>query len=436
MENKITNTANERKKKIFFRVAIVLSLIISFVCGYFFNTCTQGKQRRNLNAVLDLIEEKGVYVTVNPDGSELSDDQLLELIVKTLLENDKYARYYSKEEYRAQQLQNQGFYSGFGLEFVRSNAVYSVVGNSPAENAGIRANDVIEKLQADNNQEVVISDFDSLNAFLEANENCKTLKITVTRNGEEKTFTLTKQEFTVSYVKYFDNEKSINLISNGKKIITSNYISETNYNLPSDTALIKLNEFMGDADVQFGGAIDYMKERGKTKLILDLRGNGGGRLDVLSKIAGYLIYNGGKSSSEIVYSQGKSKSETFYTTFNKYNIQIKKTVVLADKNTASASECLIGAMLYYGKQEIDGNFTAENLVISKDLLGNATTYGKGIMQTTYQLYSGEAIKFTTAKIYQPDRTTCIQDVGITTVSDNQVDDVNALTRAIQITALD
>ncbi len=431
----MSNTANERKKKIFFRVAIVLSLIISFVCGYFFNTLTQGKQRRNLNAVLELIEEKGVYVTVNPDGSELTDDQLLDLIVKTLLENDKYARYFSKEEYQAQHQQNQGNYSGFGLAFAGSNTVYSVVGNSPAENAGLRASDVIQKLKADDKQEVEIDNFEALNAFLDANANCRTLKVTASRNGELKEFVLERKEYVASYVKYFDDGKSVNLISNGKSVTFSDYLLDKEYDLPSDTALIKLNEFMGDADVQFGGAIDYMKERGKTKLILDLRGNGGGRLDVLSKIAGYLIYNGGNKTNEIVYSQGKNKEEIFYTTFNKYNTQIKKTVVLADKNTASASECLIGAMLYYGKQEIDGNFSTANLVISKNALGNATTYGKGIMQTTYQLYSGEAVKFTTAKIYQPDRTTCIQDVGITTTPENQVDDLIAVSRAVEIMTL-
>ena len=190
---------------------------------------------------------------------------------------------------------------------------------------------------------------------------------------------------------------------------------------------------MGDADTQFGGALDLMKTKGKTKLILDLRGNGGGRVDVLCKIAGYLIYNGGQRKNPIAFSQAKQSQDIYYTNFNKYNVQIKKTVVLADKNTASASECLIGAMLFYGKPQIDGNFSMDNLVISKDAKGNATTYGKGIMQTTFRLYSGEAIKFTTAKLYQPDYETCIQGVGITTTEINQVEDFNAINRAIEIT---
>lgn len=433
MENKNIQTANERKRKIIFRVVIALALVFSFVCGYFFNTLIQGKDRKNLNSVLDLIEDKGIFITKNPDGTKLSNDQLLDLIVKTILAEDDYAVYYSKEEYQEKKQQNQGNYSGYGLGFVASNKIYSVVGNSPAENAGLRVNDVIEKISVDGGEEVLITDFSSLSNFLDTHANSNTLKVTVNRNGEYKQFTLTKTEYVASYVKYFDDSLSVNVVSDGKNTSTVNYELGESYNLPSDTALIKLDEFMGDADVQFGGAMKLMKENGKTKLILDLRGNGGGRLDVLCKIAGYLVFNGGNQVNPIVYSKAKNSQDSFYTTFNKYNVELKKTVVLADKNTASASECLIGAMLYYGKKEIDDNFSTNELVISKDSLNNATTYGKGIMQTTYELYSGEAVKFTTAKIYQPDGSTCIQGVGISTTEINQVEDINAISRAIEIT---
>ena len=93
-------------------------------------------------------------------------------------------------------------------------------------------------------------------------------------------------------------------------------------------------------------------------------------------------------------------------------------------------------MIYYGSDTQP--FTKENLILSKsmDKDGNPqyVTYGKGIMQTTYRLDSGGALKLTTAKLLWPDKTTCIHKKGITTdISENMVDDnIQALTRAVQI----
>lgn len=114
------------------------------------------------------------------------------------------------------------------------------------------------------------------------------------------------------------------------------------------------------------------------------------------------------------------------------NDYINQTVVLANKNTASASEALIGAMQFYGA----GGFNLDKLVCEYN--GNRkdySTFGKGIMQTTYSLSTGGAIKMTTAKIYWPDQETCIHDVGITPKNEkNCVNEGMALTRAIEILA--
>lgn len=426
-------TAYKRKSKRVFVLVIILTVIVSFACGYFVNTLVQGRTRRNLNAVVSLIEEKGIFVTKNIQGEDLSDDEMLDLIVKTLLASDKYAKYYGKEEYQALKSKNNGNYSNFGFTILQSLEVYSVVGNSPAENSGMRVGDKIVSIAKDDQSVTAIEDFSVLNRVLEDSQNASVLTVTVNRNGEQKSFRMEKTEYVASYVKYFDDEKSVNLLTDGKSAKVSDYDNTENFNLPSDTAMIVLQEFMGDADVQFGGAIEYMQSRGKTKLILDLRGNGGGRLDILCNIAGYLVKNGGKKNSPIVYSQAKNSEETYYTSFNKYYDGLQKTVVLCDENTASASECLIGAMLFYGKEELDGNFSIDDVVASKDSSGHAGTYGKGIMQTTYELMSGDAVKFTTAKIYQPDKTTCIQDVGIVPENPlNAVDDGDAIKRAIEI----
>lgn len=426
-------TEYKRKSKRVFTLVIILTVIISFACGFFVNALVQGRTRRNLNSVISLIEEHGIFVTKNIRDEDLTDDEMLDLIVKTLLSSDKYARYYGKQEYQALKSQNNGNYSNFGFSVSQSLKVYSVVGNSPAEKSGLRVGDKIVSISKDGEQATVIDEYGTLTSVLEESQNASVFTITAERGEEQKTFTVKKAEYVASYVKYFDDEKSVNLLTDGKSAKVLDYDNTENFNLPSDTAMIVLQEFMGDADIQFGGAIEYMKSRGKTKLILDLRGNGGGRLDVLCDIAGYLVKNCGTKNSPIVYSQAKNSQETYYTSFNKYYDGLQKTVVLCDGNTASASECLIGAMLYYGKEELDGNFSIDDVVASKDASGHAGTYGKGIMQTTYELASGDAVKFTTAKIFQPDKTTCIQDVGIVPENPlNAVDDADAVKRAIEI----
>ena len=74
----------------------------------------------------------------------------------------------------------------------------------------------------------------------------------------------------------------------------------------------------------------------------------------------------------------------------------------------------------------------EDIVIEKNSKGVAKTYGKGIMQTTYQLLSGGAFKLTTAKIYWPDKTTSIHGVGVIADGENAVSSENALDRAIYL----
>ena len=125
--------------------------------------------------------------------------------------------------------------------------------------------------------------------------------------------------------------------------------------------------------------------------------------------------------------ESKSAKERFYSGKNRFNTQITSIVVLADQNTASASECLIGAMIYYG-----GVFSQNKLVIEKGENGKTTTYGKGIMQTTYGFIGGGALKLTTARILWPDEQTCIHGKGIETISENQVNAEDVISRALEV----
>ena len=165
---------------------------------------------------------------------------------------------------------------------------------------------------------------------------------------------------------------------------------------------------------QFDKAMEKFKNNGKSKLIIDLRRNGGGYMSIMRDIASHLIGTQGSNLclSKSIYKDGSI--ETVNLGSNKYSdYKFTKIVFLADQNTASASEALIGACLDYDY------FGVVKVVLSRSVLNGKfvyKTYGKGISQTTIinaDLAVGGAIKLTTAKIYWPVSNLSIHGVGIT-----------------------
>ena len=158
---------------------------------------------------------------------------------------------------------------------------------------------------------------------------------------------------------------------------------------------------------QFETVLEKFKNNKKSKLIVDLRGNGGGFMDIMCQIASHLIGTNDSSAlvSKAVYKGGKV--DRFTAQKIKYNdYDFERIVFLADDGTASAAEALIGACLDYDSRDV------VRVVLSKNSDGSYKTYGKGIMQTTIEDVSGSAIKLTTAKIYWPTSEICIHEIGI------------------------
>jgi C-terminal processing protease CtpA/Prc len=144
--------------------------------------------------------------------------------------------------------------------------------------------------------------------------------------------------------------------------------------------------------------------------VLDLRGNGGGYLDITLEIASYFCKNSDKRKPLVAVADYGEKTEKFYATGNCYNEYFSaesRIFVLADNQTASASECLIGCMIDYGAISYADICIAQRGEEVK-------TYGKGIMQTTYPLTGiyGDAVKLTTARICWPVSNRCIHGRGI------------------------
>lgn len=201
------------------------------------------------------------------------------------------------------------------------------------------------------------------------------------------------------------------------------------YSHGEDTGIIKLLEFSQQANLDFEACINQFVAEGKSKLILDLRNNGGGDATSLQYIAQFLVKNpqdtalplmklvsnsgGGKMVSNITYSSKEGgEKESYYigNVIDGFDI-----VVLVNSNSASASEALIGALQYYNGTQIVG----------------VKTFGKGVAQRVFTLSNGDLLYVTNGTYYVPTADAsgnlvwekCIHEEGFKPTEENTVNDV-------------
>lgn len=426
-------------------IAICAIITATFFLGFFVRGCTFGEKEFKASEIIGIINDTSIYY----DG--LSADDVGRLLGDALKGNDRYARYYSPAEYGKMLSESAGNYSGVGIGLTADGGIGKVYNNSPAYRAGVKEGDFLaegvfkgeteftsfdaktEELCA---EDPTVTRLKVISAFFGAFSVGDAIRIKVVRGEDELEFTLNIEDYIVSYVEYYDNGGAF-LFSTENGEFKGRATAETNMaELPDDTAYIKLYEFEGGAAEQFGAAMDYLESRGKSKLILDLRDNGGGNVKILLEIASHLINDNGKTSVKVMDLQEKTVKTHFSTSKNNFHACLKEISVIADSNTASASECLIGALMDYGGANFGGALFSSNMLVLTDFIesrGYYSTYGKGIMQTTYQLASGGAFTLTTAEIFWPRTRVCVQDVGIKTNNPkNQVDDEFAIARAVEI----
>lgn len=471
--NKSRQLAGPTKKRILITLGLILLVLTSFFGGYFSQYALRGEGEQVVSDVMHIMDQVGfVYDAEKDEYVKLDEDKIARLIAGNFL--DGYSTYYSKEEYAEIQQKNAGTYVNFGINMTNENAkseengtneIYSVIVNSPAYLAGLKGGDKVVGIKLNDQEKQDISNGKQLNEFFKNTKAGDVAEFYL--DGVVEPITVEKKVYSRCYVTYEDSEVSSYFSPEyGQKMVTTDDAydviveqskrpeGQTDTDLPApdfdkfgdDVAYVKLWAFEGDADLQMGAIIEYMVERGRTKLVLDLAGNGGGSMTILQSIASYLIYRDGKNNTKIAIATEKLdgneedgylaegyRQTDYIATGNKFNTAITKISVVADRSTASASECLIGAMMYYS----DGIFTKNSLVVvgSENAQGQTEyrTYGKGIMQTTYKLSSGGALKLTTAKLLQPNKK-CIHGVGISPLIDQnkaQNHDL-AVTRAIQI----
>lgn len=360
------------------------------------------------------------------------DDDFVSVMSKSIL--DEYSEYYTKEEYAELKKISSGVRGGVGISYYQKSAdevaIYDVLGNSPAEHAGVKAGSIVKGFKKATDEDfTTIEKRQDLSDALSPLDLGEDFILKLEYDGTETEYTLARKEYRETYVYYSDDSGSWRFTNNNADDMDD--LEFERYDDPiagfeNDTAYLRYTFFYGTANGILGSvgqiqeALKKFTENGKRKLILDLRGNGGGYVDICQSVAKFFVPAPENSFSLIATAEykkdpktDKSKTEIFKSSaieFGTYNYT--KIIVLADENTASASEMLIGAMLSYDTQDK----IEVVLAPSKDDDGQTVykSYGKGIMQTTYvNTFGGGALKLTTAKLVWPDGKTCIHGVGIT-----------------------
>ena len=253
-----------------------------------------------------------------------------------------------------------------------NSIVLSTIKDSPAEKAGVKAEDIITAV---NGTSTLDMELEEVSNSVKGEEGTD-VTITVYRDGEYLDFTMTRSQVKVYHVESKMLENNIGYIS-----------------------LFTFDEGCSD---EFEANMDELINQGATKIIFDLRYNTGGIVDEALDIIDLFV---DKGDTTLIEMDGKG-NETVITSEKdkKYDVEL---VILTNEYTASSSEIVTGALV--------DNEVATTV--------GTTTYGKGVIQNVYSLSDGSVLKLTTTEYYTPNRNK-INKVGIKPDYEVQLDENN------------
>ena len=311
------------------------------------------KQNKNkLNRLIDFINNE--YV------DNVNTDSIVDLTCDNILSKlDPHSVYLPPKEQQLEAETMKGDFVGIGVNFYMykdSVAIIKPIANGPAEKAGIAAGDRI----------------------LYANK----FKLFGKKISNETLFSKLKGEED-SQVELTVFRKSIhkNLIFKViRKVVPINSVDVAVLLNPT-TGYIKINRFAETTFNEFKSGLTKLKAQGAKSMVIDLRQNGGGFLEIASQIADEFL----KNKELIVFTKNKKGQidKTFATSEGSF--ETGKLTILIDENSASASEILAGAIQDNDRGTIIGR----------------RSFGKGLVQREMDFEDGSAVRLTIARYFTP-----------------------------------
>ena len=321
---------------------------------------TSDETREKMEEVRNILQEN---LLEDVDSQQLS-DYLFTGIAQGL--GDDYAAYYTPEELAEMKAGSSGEYKGIGCTLAEDAdtgrlTIMEVYTESPADLAGLLPGDV---LLAYGDQSLEGMDVSDVAQMIRRSEEPFRLTVYRDASGEELTVDLQCAEV--------------------HKDTVSGELRE------DQTGYLKITEFDEVTVGQFQETVERLRAEGMEKLVIDLRNNPGGLLDSVCGILDYIFPEG-----LLVYTVDRAGNRADIRSTDDHVLDLP-IAVLINENSASASELFAGAVQDRERGPVIGT----------------TSFGKGVVQQTYVLSDGSALKFTVQKYYTPNGT-CIQGTGIT-----------------------
>ncbi len=345
------------KTKIYALIPILLGIVGA--CAYWLGTKHNNLDHMSKDAQRRVVKVNGVMEYIeNNYVDDVEKDMLLEKSLNDILKNlDPHSSYIRKEDMQRAREDIEGNYVGIGIRFhiyKDTLIVRSVIPGGPSDKAGLLPGDRIISVDGEDIGNIGI-DTEGVMKRLKGNELSK-VSLGILREGEEMFKALIRTRIYVNSV-------------------------DAAYMMNENTGYIRLDKFAERTYQDFVLAARSLKVRGMKKMVIDLRDNGGGYLDVAINILDELLPKG----EPIVFTKGKNRKKQIYNSTKNGMFKDMELVVLINENSASASEILAGAI-----QDNDRGYVV-----------GRRSFGKGLVQETHPFNDGSEIRLTVARYYTP-----------------------------------
>ncbi len=340
-------------------LALAASLIVGIMIGSHFTTQKSSEFDRKLNNILNIV--------ANDYVDNVNIDSLIDMSIPSILGNlDPHSVYFTPKDLLAANEELEGSFCGIGIEFQILDDtinVVQVIAGGPSDKQNIMNGDKIISVDG---KPFVGKGFTPS----EVREKLRGEKGSVVKLG----------------IKRGNSKKHIFVnVTRGEIPITS---VDATYMIDKNTGYIKVNQFGRNTYVEFRKSLDELRTQGSKRFIIDLRGNGGGYMEMAIRMANEFL----PANQLIVSTKGRYKrddSQVWSDGTGSY--QEVELIVLIDEFSASASEIFAGAM-----QDND-----------RGLIVGCRSFGKGLVQKQFPLPDNSAIRLTIARYYTPSGR-CIQ----------------------------
>lgn len=351
-------------KQNFNRYFIAIYLAFAFIAGMALTTYIYKKKvmiPRGATKFEEVLSYVNAYYVDSVDLENLY-GEAISAMLQTL---DPHSTYADAQENKAMTEELDGAFEGVGIQFSIMNdtvMVIATISGGPSEKVGIRAGDRI----------VAVNDTSIAGIGI---ENERVIKLLRGPKNSSVKMGIMRQGFSQVY----DYQVVRDVIPT--------YTVDVAYMIDQRTGYIKINQFGRTTGDEFAAAITKLKQRGMTKMILDLRGNPGGYLDAGIRVCDELLPNG----ELIVYTEGRTVPTDKIYASSYGNFESGELVVLIDDFSASASEIVAGAVQDNDRGTIIGR----------------RSFGKGLVQRQINLADNSSIRLTVSRYHTPSGR-CIQ----------------------------